>query len=70
MVIPLKSDMELHRDSELPSDPLHLLDPIKDTTVELQAIRVERCINGGADLIREGCILRASRHCQTRSRSQ
>ena len=69
MVI-LESDMELHTDSELPSNPLHQLDPIKDTTVELQAIRVERCINGGADLIREGCILRASRHCQTRSRSQ
>ena len=71
LMVTIESDMELHRDSELPSNLLHLLDPIKDTTVELQAIRVERCINGGgAYLIREGCILRAGRHCQTRSRSQ
>ena len=71
LMVTLESDMEHHRDSELPSNLLHLLDPIKDTTVELQAIQVERCINGGgADLIREGCILRASRHCQIRSRNQ
>ena len=35
------SDTECHDDSELPSNPLPL-DPIKDTTGELQAIRLER----------------------------